>query len=99
MPGLLRLHLEIQQSIFETQSEVADLDWRPTTAGPAVLALTLACFGYPEQATVQLNRAVGLAARKGSFALAYSLSVAVPVLIVLRDCLEQLTLQRPYWYV
>lgn len=84
-----RQHLEIQQSILETQPEVADLDWRTMTAGPAFLALTLACLGYPEQATVQLDRAVGLAARKGPFALAYSLSVAVRVLIVLRD-LEQL---------
>jgi tetratricopeptide (TPR) repeat protein len=84
-----RQHLEIQQSILETQSEAVDLDWRTMIAGPAFLGLTLACLGYPEQAIVQLNRAVGLAARKGSFALAYSLSVAVRVLIVLGD-LEQL---------
>ncbi|MBV9082572.1 MAG: hypothetical protein JOZ62_07855, partial [Acidobacteriaceae bacterium] len=84
-----RQYLEIQQSILETQSGVADLDWRTVTAGPAFLALTLACLGYPNQAIVELNQAVGLGARKGSFALAYSLSVAVRVLIVLRD-LEQL---------
>jgi predicted ATPase len=63
----------------------ADLDWRTTTAGPAFLALTLACLGYPERATIQLTRAVELASRKGSFALAYSLSIAVRVLIVLRN--------------
>jgi len=80
-----RKHLTIQQSILEAQVEAVDLDWRTVTAGPAFLALTLACLGYPEQAAVQLNRAVELATRKGSFALAYSLSVAVRVLIVLRD--------------
>jgi predicted ATPase len=55
------------------------------TAGPAFLALTLACLGYPAQATAQLERAITLASRRGSLALAYALSVAVRVLIVLRD--------------
>jgi DNA-binding winged helix-turn-helix (wHTH) protein/class 3 adenylate cyclase len=80
-----RQHLAIQQSILETQSEAVDLDWRTMTAGPAFLALTLACLGYPEQARVQLARAVETATSKGPFALAYCLSIAVRVLIVLRD--------------
>jgi len=80
-----REHLTIQQAILGSQLDEVDLDWRTTTAGPAFLALTLACLGYPEQAAIQLNRAVELASRKGSFALAYSLSIAVRVLIVLRN--------------
>jgi DNA-binding winged helix-turn-helix (wHTH) protein/class 3 adenylate cyclase/tetratricopeptide (TPR) repeat protein len=80
-----REHLRIQQEVLGSQSEAVDLDWQTTTAGPAFLALTLACLGYPEWAVIQLDRAVELANRKGSFALAYSLSVAVRVLIVLRN--------------
>jgi predicted ATPase len=80
-----RVHLAIQQTILEAQSAAVELDWRTMTAGPAFLALTLVCLGYPEQAAAQLDRAIDLASRKGSFALAYGLSVAVRVLIVLRD--------------
>jgi hypothetical protein len=80
-----RRHLTIQQSISESQSAAAELDWRTMTAGPAFLALTLACLGYPELAAIQLGQAVDLASRKGAFALAYGLSVAVRVSIVLRD--------------
>ena len=80
-----REHLTIQQAILASQLEEADLDWQTTTAAPAFLALTLACLGYPEQAAMQLDRAIKLASRKGSFALAYSLSIAVRVLIVLRN--------------
>lgn len=80
-----RKQLTIQQTVLESQLGEADLDWRTTTAGPAFLALTLACLGYPEQAMRQLHRAVELASRKGSFALAYSLSITVRVLIVLRN--------------
>jgi predicted ATPase/DNA-binding winged helix-turn-helix (wHTH) protein len=80
-----RKNLSIQQAILGSQLEDAHQDWRTTTAGPAFLALTLACLGYPEQAASQLDRAVELASRKGSFALAYSLSISVRVLIVLRN--------------
>ena len=80
-----REHLTIQQAILGSQFEDVGLDWRTTTAGPAFLALTLACLGYPEQAAIQLDRAVELARWKGSFALAYSLSISVRVLIVLRN--------------
>ena len=80
-----RQHLAILLSIFAREPEAANLDWRTMTAGPAFLALTLACLGYPEQAGSQIGRAIDWASRKGSFALAYSLSVAVRVLIVLRD--------------
>jgi DNA-binding winged helix-turn-helix (wHTH) protein/class 3 adenylate cyclase/tetratricopeptide (TPR) repeat protein len=80
-----REHLTIQQAVLESQFEEADLDWRTTTAGPAFLALTLACLGYQEQAMRQLDRAVEFASRRGSFALAYSLSITVRVLIVLRN--------------
>jgi len=79
-----RRHLTIQQSMLESQSATA-LDWRTMTAGPAFLALTLVCLGYTERAANQLDRAVDLASRKGPYALAYGLSVAVRVLIVLRD--------------
>ena len=80
-----RQHLAILLSIFAREPEAANLDWRTMTAGPAFLALTLACLGYPEQARSQIGRAIDWASSKGSFALAYSLSVAVRVLIVLRD--------------
>jgi class 3 adenylate cyclase/predicted ATPase len=80
-----REHLAIQQTLLEAQSEATELDWRTSTAGPAFLALTLACLGYLEQAATQLDRAIDLAGRKGAFALAYSLSVAVRVLVILRD--------------
>jgi len=80
-----REHLTLQQAILESQLEDAGLDWRTATAGPTFLALTLACLGYPEQAAIQLSQAVKLASRKGSFALAYSLSISVRVLIVLRN--------------
>jgi predicted ATPase len=80
-----RQHLAILLSIFAREPEAANLDWRTMTAGPAFLALTLACLGYPEKAGSQISRAIDWASRRGSFALAYSLSVAVRVLIVLRD--------------
>jgi hypothetical protein len=80
-----REHLSIQQAILASQLEDAGLDWRTTTAGPAFLALTLACLGYPQQAATQLNQALELASCKGSFALAYCLSISVRVLIVLRN--------------
>jgi TolB-like protein/predicted ATPase len=80
-----RQHLAILLSIFAREPEAANLDWRTVTAGPAFLALTLACLGYPEQAGSQISRAIDWASRKGLFALAYSLSVAVRVLLVLRD--------------
>lgn len=80
-----RRHLAIQQSQLESHSKTADLDWRTVTAGPAFLALTLACAGYPEQAEAQLDRAIAVASARGSFALAYSLSVSMRVLIILRN--------------
>jgi class 3 adenylate cyclase/predicted ATPase len=78
-------HLVVQRSLLASASEGAQLDWRTVTAGPAFLALTLACLGYPDRAANQLGEAMGLASRKGSYALAYSLSVAIRVLILLRD--------------
>ena len=78
-------HLVVQKSLLASASEAAKLDWRTETAGPAFLALTLACLGYPDRAASQLSEAMELASRKGSYALAYSLSVAIRVLILLRD--------------
>jgi tetratricopeptide (TPR) repeat protein len=80
-----RQHLLHHRTILDAQPEAGQLDWRTVTAGSAFLALTLACLGYPDQAKTQLDKTIALASRKGSFAIAYSLSVAVRVLIVLRD--------------
>lgn len=65
----------------QLQSWIGDHDGR----GPAFHALPLAVLGHPARADAQIRQAVAWAGGNGTFALAYCLSIAVRVVIVLRD--------------
>ena len=79
-----RKHLEASVALTARGPEVK-WDSRADIYGRANLAPTLACLGYPEQAAEQVRLAIDWASRRGSFALAYSLSVAGRALVVLHD--------------
>jgi class 3 adenylate cyclase/predicted ATPase len=78
-------HFETAVALIAREPEAASGDWRADVYIHANLALLLACLGYPEQAARQVQLAIDWASRRGSFALAYGLSVAGRALVVLYD--------------